>query len=355
MAARHRIEPLNILTGMATAPVGGAETFFITLSLALARAGQDVRVALRPSDFREAQLRAGSVPYEAVGFHTYFDFGTGLKLRRLIRDFKPDAVLAFAQRASLAMPLGDYPLVGRMGGYYNLKYFRRCDHIICITPDILRHCVDGGWPKDKLTYIPNFPIVDDEAPVSRTSLDTPEGAKVAVALGRLHTNKALDVLLTAVAQVPDLYLWIAGEGPLRDELTKQMNELGLASRVRFLGWRTDRTALLRAADLCVFPSRWEPNGTVVVEAWAHGVPLVSTASAGPAWIARDGEDALLTPVDDADALAQGMKRVLESPELQASLIANGLKRVETEFSEKTVVAAYIATLQSLAAKNRQAA
>jgi glycosyltransferase involved in cell wall biosynthesis len=340
---------------MATAPVGGAETFFITLSLALTRAGQDVRVALRPSDFREKQLRAAGVAYETVGFHTYFDFATGRRLKRLIRDFKPEAVLAFAQRASLAMPLGDYPLIGRMGGYYNLKYFRHCDHIICITPDILRHCVDGGWPKDRVSYIPNFPLVDDEMPVSRDALNTPMGAPVALALGRLHTNKAFDVLLNAVVQVPDLYLWIAGEGPLREDLTKQMHELGLANRVRFLGWRTDRTALLRAANICVFPSRWEPNGTVVVEAWSHGLPLVSTAAAGPAWIARNGEDAILTPVDDAAALAEGMKTVLDSPELRAQMIENGLRRVRDEFSEKTVVASYIETLQAVAAQKRRAA
>ncbi len=99
-------------------------------------------------------------------------------------------------------------------------------------------------------------------------------------------------------RVPNLYVWIAGEGEERGKLETKASELGIGGRVRFLGWRTDRSALLRAANLCVFPSRWEPNGTVVVEAWAHNVPLVTTASAGPAWITRAGEDALVVPVDD---------------------------------------------------------
>jgi glycosyltransferase involved in cell wall biosynthesis len=118
-------------------------------------------------------------------------------------------------------------------------------------------------------------------------------------------------------------------------------ELGIESRVQFLGWRTDRTPLLRAADLCVFPSRYEPNGTVVVEAWAHNVPLVTAASAGPAWIAKDGEDALIAPIDDVDGLADRMRAVLSSNELAAKLVANGAKRIAEKFSEDTVVRRYI--------------
>jgi glycosyltransferase involved in cell wall biosynthesis len=117
--------------------------------------------------------------------------------------------------------------------------------------------------------------------------------------------------------------------------------------VRFLGWRTDRSALLRASDLCVFPSRYEPNGTVVVEAWAHGIPLVTAASAGPAWIARDNDDALIAPIDDVDGLAERMRAVLSSKDLAAKLVANGRKRIEQEFSEKAVVGQYIKMFETV--------
>lgn len=337
---------------MATAPVGGAETFFLTLTLALARAGMDMRTALRPSALREADLAQAGIPYDTMPFHTYFDFKTKRILRRVLREFRPDAVLTFTQRASLMMPTGNFPLIGRMGGYYKLKYYRHCDHITCITPDIMKHVIDGGWPKGRVGYIPNFPIVQDDPPIKRADLDTPDGAPVALALGRLHINKALDVLLQAAKRLPDLYVWIAGEGPLRAELTKLAADLGIAGRVRFLGWRTDRSALLRAADVCVFPSRWEPNGTVVVEAWAHGTPLVTTASAGPAWITRPNADAVVTPVDDAGALAVGIRSVLASPEMRARLIANGLARVKGEFSEAAVVGQYIELFQRLSAEKR---
>ena len=101
--------------------------------------------------------------------------------------------------------------------------------------------------------------------------------------------------------------------------------------MKFLGWRNDRASLFKTADVCVYPSREEPFGNVVVEAWACGTPLVTTASTGPRWLVRDGKDALMTPVDDVDALSAGIRRLLASPELRASLAAAGRRRVAEEF------------------------
>jgi glycosyltransferase involved in cell wall biosynthesis len=114
--------------------------------------------------------------------------------------------------------------------------------------------------------------------------------------------------------------------------------LGVAGRVRFLGWRTDASALYRAADVCVFPSRYEPLGNVVIQAWAHGLPVVAAASQGPAALIRDGEDGLLVPVDEADALAQAVRRLLDDPGLRAGAAQAGIARVAGEFSPAAVVA-----------------
>jgi glycosyltransferase involved in cell wall biosynthesis len=116
--------------------------------------------------------------------------------------------------------------------------------------------------------------------------------------------------------------------------------LGVAGRVRFLGWRTDASALYRTADVCVFPSRFEPLGNVVIQSWAHGLPVVAAASQGPSALIEDGDDGLLVPVDDADALAAGVRRVLTEPMLRIRLVQKGAERVEGEFSEAAVVAAW---------------
>jgi glycosyltransferase involved in cell wall biosynthesis len=186
--------------------------------------------------------------------------------------------------------------------------------------------------------IPNFATAPDAVePVDRASLDTPADAPLLLGMGRLHEAKAHDVSLAALAQLPEAYLWIAGSGPEEAKLKALAEALGVAARVRFLGWRSDPSALYRAADVCLFPSRYEPLGNVVIQAWAHGLPVVAAESQGPKALVRPEEDALLTPIDDAGALAEAARRLIEAPQLRASLAASGLARVEAEFSKDAVV------------------
>jgi len=157
-------------------------------------------------------------------------------------------------------------------------------------------------------------------------------------MGRLHEAKAHDVTLAALAALPDAYLWIAGVGPMEAKLKAMAQALGVDHRVRFLGWRTDASALYRTADICVFPSRYEPLGNVVIQAWAHDLPVIAAASQGPAALIRDGQDGLLVPIDDAASLTHGIKRLLGEQGLGPSLAAAGAKRVAAEFSQAAVVA-----------------
>ena len=188
-----------------------------------------------------------------------------------------------------------------------------------------------------MSCIPNFAEATVCEPASRAAESTPEGAPLLVALGRLHPSKAHDVALKALARLPGAWLWIAGEGPLEVELKALAARLEVADRVRFLGWRSDAAALYRAADVVVFPSRVEPLGNVVIQAWAHGAPLVAAASTGPAALVRDGEDGLLVPVDDDAALAVAVRRLLDAPGLSARLVEVGRARVAADFSRPSVV------------------
>jgi glycosyltransferase involved in cell wall biosynthesis len=158
-----------------------------------------------------------------------------------------------------------------------------------------------------------------------------------LAMGRLHEAKAHDVTLQALAQAPGAFLWIAGSGPEEARLKSMTAALGLGERVRFLGWRTDASALYRAADICVFPSRYEPLGNVVIQAWAHGLPVVAAASQGPKALIEDGKDGILVAVDDPDALADGIHRLLADRPMREKLARQGTKRVELEFSAAAVV------------------
>jgi glycosyltransferase involved in cell wall biosynthesis len=168
-------------------------------------------------------------------------------------------------------------------------------------------------------------------------------------MGRLHASKAHDVSLKALARLPDAYLWIAGAGPLDGALKALAARLGVADRVRFLGWRPDASALYRAADACLFPSRFEPLGNVVIQAWAHGLPIVAAASQGPAELITDEVDGLLVAVDDDEALARAARRLINETGLGARLTQAAAERVAAEFSKARVVDEWRALLGAFGA------
>ena len=343
---------LKVLTVLAGASVGGAETFFVSLTCALAKAGLNLRSVLKANEDRQAALAGQGVVYATAPFRSVFDFSTGSVLRRMTQEFRPDVILAFAGRAASFLPSTGPVRIGRLGGYYNLANFRRCDHLVCNAPDLVRYVTDGGWSRDRVSLIPNFPALSDGPKLDRSTFATPSDAPLALALGRLHRNKGLDILIRATATIPELFVWIAGEGPEWESLQRLTRELGLRDRVKYLGWRNDRASLFKTADFCVYPSREEPFGNVVVEAWASGTALLTTASTGPRWLVRDGEDALMTPVDDVEALVDGIKKLIASPALRASLAAAGRRRVADEFSEPAIVARYIELFKRVTGTNR---
>jgi glycosyltransferase involved in cell wall biosynthesis len=329
---------LQIMTG---AEHGGAETFFVDLVTALHRAGLEQRVLIKRHAARAARLREGGVVAGELPFNRWFDIGTAKTLRREIAAFRPDIVQTWMSRASSTTPSGPFVHVGWLGGYYPLKYFRRCHRLIGVTNDIVAHAVKSGWPEQRAHYLPTFSSDAPEPPARRSDLDTPEDAPLILALGRLHPNKAFDILLQAMEAVPQAYLWLAGEGPLRAKLEAQARQLNLMRRVRFLGWRPDRGALLASCDICVMPSRVEPFGTVMIEAWAYRKPLIAAAALGPRGLIKDGENGLLVPCDDVPALAAAILRLIAQPALAQHIAELGRRHFELEYTEPIVVSRYL--------------
>ncbi len=339
---------IRLAQAMAGAHHGGAETFFVRLALALNRAGQEQCLIIRRDAQRAASLRAGGLSPVELPFGGLLDLQTRVRLRRILREYRPQVVLTWMNRATRLCPRGEFVHVGRLGGYYDLKYYRRCDHLIGNTRDIADYIVRSGWPESRAHYLPNF-VPEMAAPaIARASLDTPEGAPLALALGRLHPNKGFDVLIDALARAPGIYLWLAGEGPDRDRLEIRARSVAVEHRVRFLGWREDTAALLATSDMLVCPSRHEPLGNVVIEAWAAGKPVIAASSMGPAALIRDGVTGLLVPVEDADSLGRALMRMAENRELRRELAAAGRAAHVSEFSESVVVAQYRDFLQNVA-------
>ncbi|MSO64391.1 MAG: glycosyltransferase [Alphaproteobacteria bacterium] len=331
---------------MAGAAQGGAEEFFVRLCTALHRAGVAQHVVMRPQAERAAALRAAGLDPKELRFGGRLDLTTRRRFRAEVDAFRPDVVLTWMNRATEYCPSPDatrkrFVHAARLGGYYNLKYYKRCDHLIANTQGIAEYLCVRGWPAERVHYLPNFVRLPAAEPHRRDEFDTPDDAPLLLAAGRLHMNKAFDVLLRAMRELPDCHLWLAGTGPMEATLRRLAAELKVIDRVRFLGWQRDMAALYGAADVFVCPSRQEPLGNVIVEAWSARLPVVAAAAAGPLELIDDGRSGFLVPIDDAGALATGIRKMLDHPDLRRKIARGGRAGYEKSFTEEKVVGHYL--------------
>lgn len=326
---------MRVLHVMAGAEEGGAENIMLESVLALAEAGVVQHVVTRPDNtFRTGKFADAGIGVRTASFNNSWPFPTRSVLGAAINDFKPDVMEYWMGRAGQFAPRAyRNRSIGWYGGYYKLARFRNCEWHVGLTIDLLRHIRAQGVAEDRSAIVHTYADFENAAPVSRASLDTPEGVPVALALARLHEKKGLDTLLDAAAKLSDLYVWIAGDGPIEAELKAHCNRLGLDNRVRFLGWRNDRGALLAACDVVAFPSRYEPFGTVTVDAWAASRPLVAADAVGPAAYVKDGINGLLVPKNDAQALSAALGRVIYDKALSRKLVAGGRESYEAQFTK----------------------
>ena len=345
---------MRVMQIMAGAEFGGAEAFYTRLVIALRRARLHQRVIIRKNAHRADQLRQGGLEPVELGFRGPLDLATKLSLRREVSSFKPDIVMTWMNRATSMVPrrkdAGSFVHVARLGGYYDLKYYQNCDHLVGNTVDIVDYLTAQGWPKEKAHYLPNFVDAEPAPAVNRGDFYTPPDAPLLLAMGRLHENKAFDVLIESLARIPDAYLWLAGDGPDREKLEKLAEKKGVKPRVRFLGWRDDTAALLATCDLFICPSRHEPLGNVLVEAWAHKVPVVAADSLGPGVLIKDGVNGILVPINDAPSLALAIRDILNDNTKRGKIAAAGYASYEEQFTEEIVVKQYLDFFDSIVSK-----
>lgn len=167
-----------------------------------------------------------------------------------------------------------------------------------------------------------------------------EREKTIVAAGRFNVQKNFPLLIRAFAKLaekyPDHKLVIYGKGGLLESYQDLAEELGVADRVEFPGFATDMPAQLEKAGMFVLSSDFEGMPNALMEAMASGLPCVSTdcGGGGAKFLIRDGENGLLVPQKDVDAMAQAMDRILSDEEFAQKLGENARALQETLAPEK---------------------
>ena len=323
---------------MAGADAGGAELFFERLCVAMHRAGDEILPVIRRQPARARRLAAAGLPPRQLGFGGTLDLLTAPRLALALRRFRPAIAVAWMNRAARLAPVGDWALAGRLGGYYDLSYYRRCSDLIANTRTLATWIAAQGWPAVNIHQLPNF--VPDLAGATAAHLPVPAGTPLILAAGRLHTNKAFDVLIRALAHLPKAHLVIAGDGPARDDLDTLARTERVTDRLHLIGWRDDMAELLAAASVFACPSRHEPLGNVVLEAFSAGCPVVAAASDGPAELIESDRNGLLVPIEHPVALAGAIERILQTPGFGARLASAARLDYERAYAEGPVLAAW---------------
>lgn len=210
---------------------------------------------------------------------------------------------------------------------------------------------EEGAPERKLITIPNGICVDDYArPLGRADLRAelrlaPERRLIG-GVGRLTRQKGFDLLIDALARLPDddVDLLLVGSGEAREALEAQARELGVHQRVHFAGYRRDVARLLGALDVYVQPSRFEGMPNALLEAMAAGCPIVASAVDGNRELVDGGVHGWLVRPDDAAALANTVAAALRDRSEARRRGAAAQERAAREFGVTAMVDAWEAVL-----------
>lgn len=321
---------------------GGAERFFVNLAKGLADRGVEQRFVIRPNrSWRDEIAPLGPIIENNYRYLSLSRHLTKWRVHRMVNQWQPQAIVAWMNRASQLMPAGSPAIkMTRLGDYPNsLKHFANNDCMVSNTPGIAEHCRAIGWEKP-VHVISNFPREVQPKAISRASMDTPDDAFLVVSSGRFVNRKGFDTVMRAVAQIPDAWLWLVGDGQERGALENLAAELGISDRVRFCGWVDEPMHHVAAGDVYCMASRHEPLGNVVLESWQADVPTITTRCEGPSWFVEDGIDALMVDIDDHNAMADKIGDVRQNKKLAVTLVTAGRKKLNTQFSKDVIVDRY---------------
>ena len=225
---------------------------------------------------------------------------------------------------------------------------RRAHALVAVSRSTTRQLARLGFSSDAVRIVPNEPDRRPpplgEAPLAvRRSLGAPDDAALILGVGRLSPEKGFDVLLEAMAATGrngappwnGARLVLAGEGPERAALERRIRRLGLDGRAILLGHRADVPDLLAAADLFVLPSLSEGSPNALLEALQAGVPVVASDIEGIRDLAENGQQAVLVPAGDPQALGQAVATLLADRESRERLASRGRERLQATPADRT--------------------
>ncbi|UCE22866.1 MAG: glycosyltransferase family 4 protein [Candidatus Aminicenantes bacterium] len=370
-----KIKVLHIITRLDKG--GSAENTFLTVK-GLDKKKYDVTLmsgpVQDPSQERRIQIEECGIPYIHMpvlvrNINVIADAIAFFKIRRFLAKKKFDVVHTHTSKAGLlgrfAARLAGVPVVVHTPhghvffGYFGLmktKIFilleklanRMTDRIVALThrekADYISY---RTCPEEKLTVIPSGIELNkfrEYTPSNKTKLKKeiglPENSFVVGTAGRLVPVKGPEFLINAsqtiIPKHPNTCFLFAGDGPLKEDLQKKANEAGGEKNIFFLGWRDDIEHILSIFDVFCLPSLNEGMGRVLVEAMAHGIPIVASDVGGIPDLVTHGKNGFLVPPKNPEELAKHIQILIED-EAKRKKMGEAGKKMAQKFSHESMV------------------
>ncbi len=216
---------------------------------------------------------------------------------------------------------------------------RRVDHLQSLSQFTRSMLRKAGYPEEQILMVPNSVDLARFSPDAHQPRAPGSPTRVTY-VGRLQPVKGVAILVDAWARVggvADARLSIAGAGGERDKLVKAAQAGGQSGSIDFLGEVSDVPSVLAKTDIYVQPSLQEGLPNSVLEAMAMGLPIVATRVSGNEDVVTDGDNGLLVPANDPEALAVALKRLIAEPELARQMGRRSRQIVEQRFGLEAVM------------------
>jgi glycosyltransferase involved in cell wall biosynthesis len=336
--------------------VGGAERSLVNLAMATARVGDvDVVVCSPHGDVLERvasvegvrthRIETRSTPLGAVLDHRAAFRAMGIDLLQvtLPNPFAARAAIAggvLARIPTVAVEQLVRPSERRRGRYLKRAFAAAQAATIAVgerTGDDLHDFF--GIPARSIRVAHNG--VPDPGLVPLAGRPA-TGRPVIGCAARLEAQKGIDLLVEALAALDGVELVLVGDGEERGALERQVADLGLDDRVRFVGWVEDAPRWMAGFDAFVLPSRNEAFPLTIAEAMLVGTPVVATDVGSVSEAVVDGETGLLVPPQDVPALTAAIRRVLGDRSLATRLADTARQRAARRYTDDAMASAYAA-------------
>ncbi len=178
----------------------------------------------------------------------------------------------------------------------------------------------------RLFYVPgvgidvdSLQIQGENTLITRGDIGVPEDTVVILSVGELNKNKNHEIVIKALAQLPDVHYVIVGEGILKEHLLRMAQMYGVIERVHLLGFRKDAQEIYYLADIYCHPSFREGLSVAVMEAMAAGLPIVCSDIRGNRDLITDGQSGLLLADSSVNSYAESINRLLVNPDLRREM------------------------------------